>query len=268
MDIIELIDGITKIIKPLETTNKEEVIDIGELNIREVADPSRVKIKLINFNDNENIIRNILELSSKGFYEIIDVKSSKLILESLKDTDIIFIIFGSDDEKNAKTAESLKEVNALTIAMGVNETQYNEDIDTFFLISKDNVESIYQIIKTISNLFIPNIVNADFVEFKDVAKGSNIAYISISESGGENAIINAMKLAINSVKDNIQHYDSFLVQVTGMLDLLNITVINKSIDILKGAARQDAKVVWGVTDTSDNDKIKIALIAIKSNKNL
>ena len=140
-----------------------------------------------------------------GVKSIESNQSDEKIIESLSDSDLIFIV----DDKNLKRISDLtKDSKALVIAIIENEEKISDvDVPTFFVVR--NKLNRKKIIRAISDLIAtPSLVNLDFDDVKDIFEGAGQSYFAISEATGKNAIVEAIKTAINSPISRVQriHY--------------------------------------------------------------
>ena len=198
-----------------------------------------------------------------GVESIESNQSDEKIIESLSDTDLIFIV----DDKNLKRISDLtKDSKALVIAIIEDEEKISDvDAPTFFVVK--NKLNRKKIIRAISDLIAtPNLVNLDFDDVKDIFEGAGKSYFAISEATGKNAIVEAIKIAINShtFEKNIQNAQKFLLNITGSTDSLSMMEVTKASNTIQEVVHPDAEIIWGMSaDESLGDTIQVTILATK-----
>ena len=198
-----------------------------------------------------------------GVKSIESNQSDEKIIESLSDSDLIFIV----DDKNLKRISDLtKDSKALVIAIIENEEKISDvDVPTFFVVR--NKLNRKKIIRAISDLIAtPSLVNLDFDDVKDIFEGAGQSYFAISEATGKNAIVEAIKTAINSpFEKNIQNAQKFLLNITGSTDSLSMIEVNKASATIQEVVHPEAEIIWGMsTDESLGDTIQVTILAAKT----
>ena len=193
-----------------------------------------------------------------GVESIESNQSDEKIIESLSDTDLIFIV----DDKNLKRISDLaKDSKALLIAMIKNEEKISEiDSMTYFLVRKKIIRAISDLIAT------PSLVNLDIDDVKDIFEGAGQSYFAISEATGKNAIVEAIKTAINSptFEKNIQNAQKFLLNITGSTDSLSMMEVTKASTTIQEVVHPEAEIIWGMSaDESLGDNIQVTVLAAK-----
>ena len=198
-----------------------------------------------------------------GVESIESNQSDEKIIESLSDTDLIFIV----DDKNLKRISDLaKDSKALVIAIIENEVKISEiDSMTYFVVK--NKLNRKKIIRAISDLIAtPSLVNLDIDDVKDIFEGAGQSYFAISEATGKNAIVEAIKTAINSptFEKNIQNAQKFLLNITGSTDSLSMMEVTKASTTIQEVVQPEAEIIWGMSaDESLGDNIQVTVLAAK-----
>lgn len=199
-----------------------------------------------------------------GVESIESNQSDEKIIESLSDSDLIFIV----DDKNLKRISDLtKDSKALVIAIIENEEKISDvNAPTFFVVK--NKLNRKKIIRAISDLIsTPNLVNLDIDDVKDIFEGTGKSYFATSEATGKNAVVEAIKTAINSppFEKNIQNAQKFLLNITGSTDSLSMMEVTKASTTIQEVIHPEAEIIWGMsTDESLGDTIQVTILAAKT----
>ena len=88
-----------------------------------------------------------------------------------------------------------------------------------------------------------------------------------SEATGKNAVVEAIKNAINSppFAKNIQNAKKFLLNITGSTDSLSMIEVNKASATIQEVVHPEAEIIWGMsTDESLGDTIQVTILAAKT----
>ena len=227
------------------------------------------------------------------------------ILKALENSDMVFITAGMGGGTGTGAApivaECAREVGALTVGVvtrpftfeGPNRKK-NADIgienlkrkvDTIITIPNDRLlqvvdkktpmtkafsiadDILRQGVKGISDLIaVPGLVNLDFADVKTVMSNSGSALMGIGEASGENATVNAVKLAIDSplLETSIQGAHGILLNIMGATENLPMYEINEASTTVQEAAHPEAEILWGVSlDESMGDTVSVTIIATR-----
>ena len=122
-------------------------------------------------------------------------------------------------------------------------------------------------VKGISDLIaVPGLVNLDFADVKTVMSNAGSALMGIGEASGENATVNAVKLAIDSplLETSIQGAHGILLNIMGATENLPMYEINEASTTVQEAAHPEAEILWGVSiNESMGDTVSVTIIATR-----
>lgn len=230
------------------------------------------------------------------------------IVKSLQGADMIFITAGMGGGTGTGgapvVAECAKEVGALTVGVvtkpfsfegkrrakqadaGIERLKAN--VDTLITIpnnrlldivdKKTSMREAFRIaddvlrqgVQGISDLITkPGVINLDFSDAKTIMSDAGSALIGIGEAEGENAAVEATKIAINSplLETSIHGANRVLVNITGGLDL-ELHQTNEAMDIIYDAVHEDATIIFGTALEEDfDDKVRVTVIATGFDEN-
>ena len=227
------------------------------------------------------------------------------ILKVLDKSDMVFITAGMGGGTGTGAApivaECAREVGALTVGvvtrpftfegpkrkknadLGIENLKRN--VDTIITIPNDRLlqvidkktpmtkafsiadDILRQGVKGISDLIaVPGLVNLDFADVQTVMNNSGSALMGIGESSGENATVNAVKLAIDSplLETSIQGAHGILLNIMGATENLRMYEINEASTTVQEAAHPEAEILWGVSlDESMGETVRVTIIATR-----
>lgn len=227
------------------------------------------------------------------------------ILKALENSDMVFITAGMGGGTGTGAApivaECAREIGALTVGVVTRPFTFegpkrkkNADIgienlkrkvDTIITIPNDKLlqvvdkktpmtkafsiadDILRQGVKGISDLIaVPGLVNLDFADVKTVMSNAGSALMGIGEASGENATVNAVKLAIDSplLETSIQGAHGILLNIMGAMDNLPMYEINEASTTVQEAAHPEAEILWGVSiNESMGDTVSVTIIATR-----
>lgn len=224
------------------------------------------------------------------------------IMKALQGADMIFVTAGMGGGTGTGgapiVAECAREVGALTVGVvtrpfmfegkkrlkqaeaGIKNLKAN--VDTLITIPNDRLLDIIdkktsmidafriaddvlrQGVQGISDLItVPGIINLDFADVKTVMSNAGSALMGIGEGHGDNAAVDAAKIAVNSplLETSIQGAKAILYNVTGGPNL-GLMQISEASEIISGAAHEDANIIFGTAiDETLEDTVRITVIA-------
>ncbi|MBR5912964.1 MAG: cell division protein FtsZ [Selenomonadaceae bacterium] len=227
------------------------------------------------------------------------------ILKVLDKSDMVFITAGMGGGTGTGAApivaECAREVGALTVGvvtrpftfegpkrkknadLGIENLKRN--VDTIITIPNDRLlqvidkktpmtkafsiadDILRQGVKGISDLIaVPGLVNLDFADVQTVMSNSGSALMGIGEASGENATVNAVKLAIDSplLETSIQGAHGILLNIMGATENLRMYEINEASTTVQEAAHPEAEILWGVSlDESMGETVRVTIIATR-----
>ena len=227
------------------------------------------------------------------------------ILKVLDKSDMVFITAGMGGGTGTGAApivaECAREVGALTVGvvtrpftfegpkrkknadLGIENLKRN--VDTIITIPNDRLlqvidkktpmtkafsiadDILRQGVKGISDLIaVPGLVNLDFADVQTVMSNSGSALMGIGEATGENATVNAVKLAIDSplLETSIQGAHGILLNIMGATENLRMYEINEASTTVQEAAHPEAEILWGVSlDESMGETVRVTITATR-----
>ncbi|MDR1568794.1 MAG: cell division protein FtsZ [Streptococcaceae bacterium] len=229
-------------------------------------------------------------------------ESEEDIRKALDGADMVFVTAGMGGGTGTGAAPVIakiaKDLGALTVAVvtrpfgfegskrslfaseGIAELKDN--VDTFIIIENNTLLQIVdprtpmlealneadnvlrQGVQGVSDLITaPGFINLDFADVKTVMQNQGAALMGIGESEGEDRVIKATQLAINSplLETTIDGAENVLLNVTGGLDMSLMETQDAS-EVVIQAAGQDVNILLGTSiDESLGDKIRVTVVA-------
>ena len=150
------------------------------------------------------------------------------------------------------------------------EQDQHHDTDLFFAVlfhgriqSADDV--LRQGVKGISDLIaIPGLINLDFADVKNIMSNSGSALMGIGEATGENAAVEAAKIAIKSplLETSIDGARGVLLNVTGTEENLSMYEVTEASSAIRQVVDDQANIIWGAAiDDTLGDTVRVTVIA-------
>ena len=236
-------------IKVSDTTDKETRENLFEL----IRDFDLLFVPDLSDLSNENVSKQLAELSN---------------------LDLLFIFTDLSDENISKQLAQLAELSQhiLTVAIvpesAPNKEKFQNLVDSLIVVDDDNIFLMYSAVRCINNLITKQqLVGLDFADVNELLKNSGIGYVAYGNASGETAEIDAMKNAINSVKDTLSKSKRILFCIIGGIENLNMMEVNEASTIVQEAAHPDAEIIWGVIASDDVtylDSVETIIITIRS----
>lgn len=225
------------------------------------------------------------------------------IIKELDGADMIFVTAGMGGGTGTGAApivaQCAREVGALTVGVvtkpfsfegkkrlrqansGIEQLKAN--VDTLIIIPNDSLlkivdkkttileaftiadEVLRQGVQGISDLITkPGLINLDFADVKTIMTDSGSALMGVGEATGDDAPIEAAKLALNSplLETSIEGAKGVLINVTGGDDLA-LEVVNEACEIVGKSINSDnADIIFGTSiDESLKDRVRVTVIA-------
>ena len=141
--------------------------------------------------------------------------------------------------------------------------------DSLIVVENQNVDLMFKVARCISCLvdYEDGLVGLDYADIKSILTRSGRGYIACGKANGEKAT-DAMKIAINSMEEILQHSKRILLGLFGCMEEsssttnLSMKEIHEAVMILQESAHPDAEIVWGVTaDITSEDYVEVIIIA-------
>lgn len=235
-------------------------------------------------------------------------ESREQIRQHLEGADMVFVTAGMGGGTGTGgapiVAECAREVGALTVGVvtrpftfegkkrlkqaeaGIANLKAN--VDTLITIPNDRLLDIIdkktsmvdafriaddvlrQGVQGISDLIaVPGLINLDFADVKTIMSNAGSALMGIGEGQGDNAAIDAAKIAVNSplLETSIQGAKGVLYNITGGPNL-GLAQVNEASRIISEAAHEDANIIFGTAiDETLDDTVRITVIATGFDEN-
>ncbi len=230
------------------------------------------------------------------------IENKEDIIKALQGSDMVFITAGMGGGTGTGgapvIAECAREIGALTVGVvtrpfnfeGKKRLRQAEDgienlknnVDTLITIPNNRLLNIIdkktsmldafhiaddvlrQGVQGISDLIIvPGLINLDFADVKTIMSNSGSALMGIGEGSGEDAAVEAMRMAINSplLETSIKGAKSVLLNVTGGADL-GLMQVNEASNAIAEAVHEDANIIFGTAiDETLEDKVRVTIVA-------
>ena len=252
----------------------------------DVIQETYATIKVVNISENEdNELKKALANECE-YIEFITMnsdlsKNRKEFEDTLHGSDLTFIIVEDDNKSiqlGTKVADYVSGVGSLTVGVvkrfadfelddwescnDENIKQFQEKLDTILAISKVH---LLPIIKSMYNLIaIRGLINLDFADLKYVLQDSDYALIGNGRASGENASVDAVKMALDtsSLKTTIKNAARILLKFTGAGDFMSMMEVNEGVVALQEIANPDANIIFGASlDNTMGENISVNIIA-------
>ena len=111
---------------------------------------------------------------------------------------------------------------------------------------------------------LPGLVGLDFADVKDVTSHAGEGRVGYGEASGENATVEAVKKALQSLKGKLSTSNGILINILGGVEKLSMMEVNEATTDVQEAVHEDAEIIWGVTsDDTLEDVIKVVILATK-----
>ena len=225
------------------------------------------------------------------------------IVEALRGADMVFVTAGMGGGTGTGAApvvaECAREIGALTVGVVTRPFSFegmtrrrNADsgienlkkhVDTIITIPNDRLMQVVdkktpiteaftiaddvlrQGVKGISDLIaIPGLINLDFADVKNIMSNSGSALMGIGEATGENAAVEAAKIAIKSplLETSIDGARGVLLNVTGTEENLSMYEVTEASSAIRQVVDDQANIIWGAAiDDTLGDTVRVTVIA-------
>lgn len=125
-------------------------------------------------------------------------------------------------------------------------------------------EVLKQGIRGISDLIVtPGLINLDFADVRTILKDKGMAHMGVGVAKGENRIIEAVRLAVNSplLTTTIEGATGVIVYVVGGPDL-TLDEVSNATRLVHGVVDYSANIIFGACiDEQIQDEVEITVIA-------
>lgn len=249
-----------------------KIIGVGDFGAEMVNYSIANSIFGVNFavvaTKNETLLKSSAPQRMKVL-DIIDEETRKNLAELVKSLDLLFIFTDLADEnistQIAELAETALKVAILPSANLDKEKleEFQGVVDSLIILEEKNVDLMFSAVRCINSLVSePGVVGLDFADVRDVLGKNGRGYVGYGKATGEQPIIEAMKSAINSLKDTLRNSKRLLVCFFGWYENLQMLEVNEAATILQEAAHPNAEIIWGVvTDITNQDFVEVIVIS-------
>lgn len=155
-----------------------------------------------------------------------------------------------------------------------------ENVDTLIVIPNDKLleivdrrttmpdalrkadEVLQQSVQGITDLInMPGLINLDFADVQTVMKDKGIAHIGIGVGSGDEKCLDAVKQAISSplLETTIEGASHLLINISGMD--VGLQEAGEAASYVEELAGEDSTIIFGTSDGSEPDVVKITVIA-------
>ncbi len=119
-------------------------------------------------------------------------------------------------------------------------------------------------IRGIADLIVtPGLINCDFADVRTVLEDKGLAHMGVGVAKGENRIVEAVKLAVNSplLETTIEGAKGIIVNVVGGQDL-TLDEVGTAMDLIHGVVDFNAMIIPGACiDPNIQDEVEVTVIA-------
>ena len=125
-------------------------------------------------------------------------------------------------------------------------------------------EVLKQGIRGIADLIVtPALINLDFADVRTTLKERGLAHMGVGVATGENRIIDAVRLAVNSplLETTIEGATGVVLNIVGGPDL-TLDEVTKAANLIHGVVDYSANIIFGACiDESVQDEVEVTVIA-------
>lgn len=229
-------------------------------------------------------------------------ESKNELTEAVKDTDLLFITAGMGGGTGTGAAPVIakiaRDMKILTIAVVTEPFSFEgkkrmentakgldnlkKYVDTLIVIPNDKIKTVVakntplteafrvaddilkQSIRGLTELIVnPSLINLDFADVKTILKDKGIAHLGVGVAKGDNRIIEAVRVAVNSplLETTIEGARGVILNVVGGKDL-TIDEVTDAAELVKSVVDASANIIFGARiDPNVQDEVEITVIA-------
>lgn len=229
-------------------------------------------------------------------------ESKDILNEVIKGTDLLFITAGMGGGTGTGAAPVIakiaRDMKILTVAVVTEPFAFEgkkrmentvkgldglkKYVDTLIVIPNDKIRTVVdkntpmkdalrvadeilkQGIKGLAELIVnPALINLDFADVKTILKDRGIAHLGIGVAKGDNRIIEAVRLAVNSplLDTTIEGSKGVILNVVGGEDL-TFNEVSDAAELVKSVVDASANIIFGARiDPNVKDEVEITVIA-------
>lgn len=229
-------------------------------------------------------------------------ESKDILTEVIKGTDLLFITAGMGGGTGTGAAPVIakiaRDMKILTVAVVTEPFSFEgkkrmentakglenlkKYVDTLIIIPNDKIRTVVakntpmvealkiadeilkQGIKGIAELIVnPALINLDFADVKTILKDKGIAHLGVGVAKGDNRIIEAVRVAVNSplLETTIEGARGIILNVVGGNDLTFDEVADAA-ELVRSVVDASANIIFGARiDPNVQDEVEITVIA-------
>lgn len=229
-------------------------------------------------------------------------ENKELLSDLIKDTDLLFIAAGMGGGTGTGAAPVIakiaKDMKILTVAVVTEPFRFEgrkrmentikglenlkKYVDTLIIIPNDKIQTVVpkntpmkealrvadevlkQGIRGIADLIVnPALINLDFADVKTILKDRGLAHMGVGVAKGENRIIEAVRLAVNSplLETTIEGATGVIINIVGGNDL-SYDEVDTAASLVQGVVDESANIIFGACiDESVADEVQVTVIA-------
>lgn len=229
-------------------------------------------------------------------------ESKEALTDAVKDTDLLFITAGMGGGTGTGAAPVIakiaRDMKILTIAIVTEPFSFEgrirmentakgldnlkKYVDTLIVIPNDKIKTVVpkgtslgdalkvaddilkQAIKGLTELIVfPSLINLDFADVKTILKDKGVAHLGVGVAKGDNRIIEAVRVAVNSalLETTIEGARGVILNVVGGSDL-SYDEVSDAADLVKSVVDASANIIFGARiDPNVHDEVEITVIA-------
>jgi len=229
-------------------------------------------------------------------------ESKDLLNDVIKGTDLLFITAGMGGGTGTGAAPVIakiaRDMKILTVAVVTEPFAFEgkkrmentvkgldnlkKYVDTLIVIPNDKIRTVVdkntpmkealrvadeilkQGIKGLAELIVnPALINLDFADVKTILKDKGIAHLGIGVAKGDNRIVEAVRLAVNSplLDTTIEGSKGVILNVVGGEDL-TFAEVSDAAELVKSVVDASANIIFGARiDPNVKDEVEITVIA-------
>ena len=229
-------------------------------------------------------------------------ESKEELTEAIKGTDLLFITAGMGGGTGTGAAPVIakiaRDMKILTVAVVTEPFDFEgrkrmentvkglenlkKYVDTLIVIPNDKINTVVakntpmvealrvadeilkQGIKGIAELIVnPSLINLDFADVRAILKDKGIAHLGVGVAKGDNRIIEAVRVAVNSplLETTIEGARGVILNVVGGNDL-TFAEVKDAAELVKSVVDASANIIFGARiDPNVQDEVEITVIA-------
>lgn len=229
-------------------------------------------------------------------------ESKEELTNAIADTDLLFITAGMGGGTGTGAAPVIakiaRDMKILTVAVVTEPFEFEgkkrfentvkgidnlkKYVDTLIVIPNDKIKTVVakntpiteafrvadeilkQGIKGITELIVnPSLINLDFADVRTILKDKGIAHLGVGVAKGDNRIIEAVRVAVNSplLETTIEGARGVILNVCGGQDL-TFDEVSDAAELVKSVVDASANIIFGArVDPNAHDEVEITVIA-------